>query len=454
MGLIDKIQKNVNFRVIDEATGNSYAFKDFPEVFVPMEEKALFFCYLNNSFESVAFLIKAFESQHVLVLLSETLSENLKSALEGSYAPNYIYDASRSSIGGYKPNEVSIHERIVKFSHKFHEKLRVLLSTSGTTGSPKFVKLSESNLLSNAEAISAYLPILASDTVPLNLPIHYSYGLSILTSNAIKGATLLAGVQDVMSKGFWENFQKYQYSTIAGVPFVYEMLDRLGFTQKPLPSLRYFTQAGGKLRDDLVRKYAEFAKEHDKLFYVMYGQTEATARMSFLEPSDLMDHISSIGKPIPGGRFELNEETSELQYEGPNVYGGYAECVEDLSTFESPALLSTGDLAKVDEQGFYYLTGRSKRFVKIFGNRINLDELEAALSKRFGAFYPCLGWQDKAVVVHSTDPNEEQAQIVHWLSGTYKLHPTAFKLRIIDSIPLTANGKPDYKFLLSDYEGR
>jgi acyl-CoA synthetase (AMP-forming)/AMP-acid ligase II len=186
----------------------------------------------------------------------------------------------------------------------------------------------------------------------------------------------------------------------------------------------------------------------------MYGQTEATARMSYLHPDDLLSHIGSIGKPIPGGKFELNEETSELQYKGPNVYGGYAECVEDLSIFESPPLLSTGDLAKVDGQGFYYIIGRSKRFVKIFGNRINLDELEAALSKRFGAFYPCLGWQDKAVLVYSTNTTEDHSQIVSWLSTEYKLHPTSFKLRTVDAIPLTANGKPDYKFLLSDYEGR
>jgi long-subunit acyl-CoA synthetase (AMP-forming) len=316
------------------------------------------------------------------------------------------------------------------------------------------VKLSESNLLANAESIAAYLPILASDRVPLNLPIHYSYGLSILTSNAMAGATLFAGVQDLISKGFWDNFHKYQYSTIAGVPYVYEMLDRIGFTKMQLPSLRYFTQAGGKLRDELLRKYGEFAKENAKLFYVMYGQTEATARMSYLEPDTLLCHIGSIGKPIPGGRFELNEESSELLYEGPNVFGGYAECVEDLGTFDSPTLLKTGDLARVDEQGFYYIIGRSKRFVKIFGNRINLDELETALSRQFGAYYPCVGWQDKAVFVYSTTSNEDHSQIVQWLSAVYKLHPTSFKLRTIDAIPLTSNGKPDYKSLLSDYEAR
>lgn len=452
MMLVDRIQLNESFRLVDEVTGKYFAFNELPNISWPTSERSLVFCYLNNSIESISFLIKAFESQHVLVLLSSILPDNLKSALESTYIPNFIFDGSRSEISEYKLAAPALHSRIIAFSHKLHKNLRVLLSTSGTTGSPKFVKLSDSNLLANAESISSYLPISPSDRVPLNLPIHYSYGLSILTSNAMKGTTLLAGVQDVMSKGFWENFQKYQYSTIAGVPYVYEMLDRIGFTKMDLPTLRYFTQAGGKLRDDLVKKYAEFARDQDKLFYVMYGQTEATARMSYLHPNDLLSHIGSIGKPIPGGRFQVNQENSELQYEGRNVYGGYALCVEDLSTFESPALLSTGDLAKVDEQGFYYLTGRSNRFVKIFGNRINLDELESALSKRFGAFYPCVGWEDKVVWVYSTNSNETQSQIIQWLSTVYKLHPTSFKLRTIDAIPLTANGKTDYRLLLSDYD--
>jgi long-chain acyl-CoA synthetase len=454
MSLIKKIKANSSFQILHEVSGLRYSFDDLPDISWVNESRAVVFCYLDNSFRSISFLLKALEGNHVLILLSITLAANLKEVLEHNYAPNYIFDASRPEIAGYKEIETALHHKIIDKQHDLHSELKVLLSTSGTTGSPKLVKLSDINLLSNAEAIAEYLPISNMDTVPLNLPVHYSYGLSVLTSNAISGAKVCAGSLDVMSKRFWENFQKYQYSTLAGVPYLYEMLDRIGFTKMQLPSLRYFTQAGGKLRDDLVRKYADFAKEHGKLFYVMYGQTEATARMSYLDPDDLISHIGSIGKPIPGGKFVLNEETSELQYKGSNVYGGYAECVEDLSTFENPALLNTGDLAKVDEQGFYYITGRSKRFVKIFGNRLNLDEIEAALSKRFGAFYPCVGWQDKVVLVYSTNANDEHSQIVSWLSIEYKLHPTSFKLRTIDAIPLTANGKPDYKYLLSNYESR
>ena len=186
----------------------------------------------------------------------------------------------------------------------------------------------------------------------------------------------------------------------------------------------------------------------------MYGQTEATARMSFVEPDDLIRNIGSIGRPIPGGRFVLNKETSELQYEGPNVFGGYAECIDDLKTFAPTSLLQTGDLARINEEGYYFITGRIKRFVKIFGNRINLDELESLLSKRFGAFYPCVGWQDKAVLVYTTNLNEDHSKIVQWLSLEFKLHPTCFKVRTIETIPLTVNGKPNYNFLLSSYEDR
>lgn len=330
----------------------------------------------------------------------------------------------------------------------------MLLSTSGTTGSPKLVKLSEINLLANAESISSFLPILKTDRVPLNLPVHYSYGLSVLTSNAMVGATVYSGSLDIVSKDFWDNFLTYQYTSLAGVPYVYEILDRIGFTKMNLDSLRYFTQAGGKLRDELVQKFGIYAKQHGKLFYVMYGQTEATARMSYLQPEDLLDHIGSIGKPISGGRFKLHPDTSELLYEGPNVFGGYCDSLEDLATFEILGTLNTGDLANVDDKGFYYITGRSKRIVKVYGNRINLDELESALSKHFKDLFYCVGWQDKFILIFSTNPNTDKREIVFWLSQEYKLHTSLFKVKSITSIPQTANGKVDFNSLIRDYDDR
>jgi long-subunit acyl-CoA synthetase (AMP-forming) len=452
MGLIRRIKAINSFQIIDEVSGKGYKFKDLPEVIWANEGQGLIFCYLDNSFESISFLMKAFESKHVLVLLSITLSDNFKEILERKYSPNYIFDSSRSEIVTYTRIGSVLHHKLLGKEHDLHPELKVLLSTSGTTGSPKLVKLSEENLLSNAEAIAAYLPISSTDIVPLNLPVHYSYGLSVLTSNAISGATVCAGSLDVMSKGFWENFQKYQYSTLAGVPFVYEMLDRIGFTKMDLPSLRYFTQAGGKLRDDLVKKYGVYATEKGKLFYVMYGQTEATARMSYLEPSALLTHIGSIGKAISGGMFNINPETSELLFKGPNVFGGYAEKLEDLRSFESPGVLNTGDLARFDDEGFIFITGRSKRIAKIFGNRINLDELESSISKHFSEYFACIGWQDKTIVIFSTNDHSHPKDVIDWVSTEYKLHPSSFKFMSIQSFPLTANGKIDYSILTLAYD--
>jgi long-chain acyl-CoA synthetase len=451
MGLINRIKANNNFQIIDEISGRRFKFKDLPEVSWFSESRGLVFCYLDNSFKSISFLLKAIESKNVLVLLSSTLAINLKDTLEHRYLPNYIFDDSRSEIFGYKQIGTTLHYNIIDKQHDLHTDLKILLSTSGSTGSPKLVKLSDQNLLSNAEAIASYLPILSTDIVPLNLPIHYSYGLSVLTSNAISGATICAGSLDVMSKGFWENFQNYHYSSLAGVPFVYEMLDRIGFTKMDLPSLRYLTQAGGKLRDELVKKYGTYAADNGKLFYVMYGQTEATARMSYLEPSELLTHIGSIGKAISGGRFMVHPETSELHYQGPNVFGGYAETLEDLSNFELQGILNTGDLARMDEDGFIYITGRSKRIAKVFGNRINLDELESSVSKHFDGYYACVGWQDKTIVIYSTNDNCSSKDIIDWLSNEYKLHPTSFKVMRIQTFPLTANGKVDYSILTQTY---
>jgi long-subunit acyl-CoA synthetase (AMP-forming) len=452
MGLIGTIKAIKSFQIIDEVSGKRYKFIDLPEVPLASESRGLVFCYLDNSFESISFLLKALESKHALVLLSITLSTNFKEALECNYAPNYIFDASRSEIVTYTKIGSALYNKITDKPHDLHTELKVLLSTSGTTGSPKLVKLSEGNLLSNAEAIVGYLPISSTDVVPLNLPVHYSYGLSVLTSNAISGATICTGSLDVMSKGFWENFQKYQYATLAGVPYVYEMLDRIGFTKMDLPSLRYFTQAGGKLRDDLVKKYGTYAIDKGKLFYVMYGQTEATARMSYLEPSALLTHIGSIGKAINGGMFKVHTETSELLYEGPNVFGGYAETLEDLRSFESPGILNTGDLARIDEEGFIFITGRSKRIAKVFGNRINLDELESSISKHFSDYYACIGWQDKTIVIFSINDQFQHNDIIDWVSKEYKLHPSSLKLMNIQSFPLTSNGKIDYSILTQEYD--
>jgi long-chain acyl-CoA synthetase len=454
MSLLTEIRSNQSlFFIDDEQEGKKVPIRDMELIVPPGEVKQLAFLYIDNSLESVRILFSFLNSVHALALLSPSLPADFKTSLEQQYQPAFIYDKSNLSREQYTAS--SLHPDLL--SHRqpvdciIATQVKVLLSTSGTTGSPKFVKLSEENLLHNARSIASYLPISKEDITPLNLPVYYSYGLSVLTSNALCGGTIVCTNTDVLNRSFWQKMEDYGYTSIAGVPFVYEMLDRIGFTKKHYPSLRYMTQAGGKLQESLVQKYASYAREHQIRFYVMYGQTEATARMSYLPPEQVGTKTGSVGIPIPGGTFDIDADSSELKYKGPNIYGGYASSPEDLATFESPEWLATGDLARRDEDGYYYITGRLKRFIKLFGSRVNLDELEALIFQQLGTIVRCVAIEDKSLLLVTDQPDVDLEEAARYLSTTMKIHPSVIRKACVPAIPLSANGKPDYTAIISQY---
>ncbi len=444
----DKVKSNGTLKFIDESNENVYSLEELGLIDFEDSTKELVFAYLDNSIIAMRWFWSIMKSHHVLVLLSETLNETLKFSLEQKYAPRFIVDRQRSEIIGYeKPQIEGFFIRKYPVDARIHGNIKLLLSTSGTTGSPKFVKLSETNLLSNASDISEYLSIKNTDVVPLNLPIFYSYGLSVLTSNSLVGNTIVCSNTDILNRNFWNNLEKFKYNSLAGVPMVYEMLDRIGFMKKSYPSLRYITQAGGKLSNDLIMKFAEYSAAHNIDFFVMYGATEATARMSFLDPKQLKNKLGSIGKPLKSGQFIIDTDTGELQYCGPNVFGGYSESLSDLSSFDDMSCLMTGDLATVDNDGYYFITGRIKRIVKLFGLRINLDEMEQYLSNELGNSVKCIGIEDKKIGIFYCDSDVNDAKLIEILTSTFKIHISTLALFKIDEFPVTPNGKTDYNAL-------
>lgn len=419
-------------------------------------EKKLAFLYIDNSIRSVSIFMSFFCSNHVIALLSPRLNHDFKLKLESIYNPFFIYDPHRKFISGYHLQNISagisLHKNSVKSNYEINPSIKLLLNTSGTTGSPKFVKLSESNLLNNALSIIDYLPIKPEDTTPLNLPIYYSYGLSILTTNSIGGGRIVCTNKDILNKLFWTDLNFYNFTSLAGVPYVYEVLYRIGFTKKSYSSIRYMTQAGGRLNTELIKIFGDYARQHSILFYVMYGQTEATARMSYLDPKFLAEKPGSIGKPILHGSFHIDDNTGELIYKGPNVYGGYAQEIKDLQTFETDQELKTGDITFMDGDGFYYITGRMKRFVKITGSRINLDEVEAILKDEFkGTAFYCMGFNDKQILVVTDDSAFDQGRIISFLSVKLNMHKSFIKTSFIAHIPLTENGKINYSLIQNQH---
>ncbi len=455
MDLLQKIIENKHLCFIDGATETTYSLSELLFEFPVSKSRTLVFLYLDNSIQSLACYLSAFNTVHTLVLLNNQLDISLKNSLELEYNPAMIYDATRNEIETYKlidsDNGIIYHKETVQ--HTVHPNCKLMLSTSGTTGSPKFVKLSEENLIANATSIAEYLPIQKEDVTPLNLPLHYSYGLSVLHSNMLSGGKIVCGLPDILQREFWSALEQFKFSSLAGVPFVYEMLKRIGFLKKSYPSIRYISQAGGNLNINIKNLFIDYCFENNIEFYVMYGQTEATARISYVPPAKLKDKITSIGLPIPKGTLSLDPETSELMYEGPNVFGGYAVNKNDLTLWETIEQLRTGDIARKDEDGYFYITGRIKRFVKLFGNRINLDDVERFINRTFTTVVSaCVGIEDTHLLMVYEGAALDVGEIKKVIFEMYRIHPKAIKIQQLTALPLTGNGKIDYKNIGLEYD--
>ena len=416
-------------------------------------QESLAFCLCQNTTASIVGYVALVQAKVATVMLDADKDEELISNLLTIYHPNYVW-APEGKVTGkalYKYNDYTLYE-YSKRKIAIHPDLALLLTTSGSTGSPKLVRLTQRNLQSNADSIAEYLHITANERPVTSLPMYYSYGLSVINSHFVMGATVLLTNKTVFDSGFWSFVKDEKATSIAGVPYTYEMLKRLRFFRMDLPSLKTMIQAGGKLNADIVKEYVEYARDHGKKFIVMYGQTEAAPRMSYLPFDKAIDKYASIGIAIPGGRFTLqdtnhNEITSEgvdgeLVYMGDNVCMGYAETPEDLSKGDdNHGILHTGDVARKDSDGFYYITGRMKRFVKVWGNRVNLDAIEQ-LVKPITKECACIGVDDR-IIIYITDNNLSDTVKRH-LSEKTGLNNKAFEIITITEIPLMASGKVDY----------
>lgn len=393
------------------------------------------------------------------MLLDAHLNRDLLESLIEAYKPDYLWVPMDMAVEfDYTPVYTALEYTLLKTpytrSFKLHDELALLLTTSGSIGSPKIVRQSYENIKSNTESIVSYLELDSAERPITTLPMSYTYGLSIINSHLWVGASIILTKKPLMNHEFWQQFKDYQATSFGGVPYIYEMLDKLRFLRMELPSLRTMTQAGGKLSPELHKKFAEYAEATGKHFVVMYGQTEATARMAYLPYHKSLKKYGSMGIAIPGGKFSLidvdgNEiteldVTGELVFEGANVTLGYAECGADLSKGdERHGKLITGDMAKRDVDGFYYIVGRKKRFLKIFGSRTNLDETEQMVKSQFTNMDCACGGVDDKLWVFVTDESEKN-NVLKFLTEKTGFNHAAFEVRAIDAIPKNEAGKTLY----------
>lgn len=419
----------------------AYRYDEIPLVDFVSERKELIVMLCKNTIDLLGTYVSSLNSGHAVMLLSADIHEELLANILYMYKPKWI--VGRTDYEGYRFDEDKL-VREENVEAEIHEDLALLLSTSGTTGSQKFVRLSYANLRANAQSIVEYLEIDEQERAVMNLPLSYSYGMSIVNSHLLAGASILLTDESVMEKSFWEFVREYKATSIAGVPFTYQMLQRIGLTKMDLPHLKTLTQAGGRLNEKLVSHFGEWSLTNDKRFYVMYGQTEAAPRMSYIPYERVLEKAGTIGIAVPGGELSIVED--ELIYKGPNVMMGYAECLGDLAKDdEMKGVLHTGDTATVDEDGYFTITGRLKRFIKLFGLRINLDDVEKRLESKFHIPLACTGSDDKLIV--AIEQEEFVLAVKAEIEALYHLHKTAYKVIVLEAIPRFANGKTDYMTL-------
>lgn len=430
-----------------------------------IKKRCLVFSFCENSIGSLCGYVSFLNNNIVPLLLKSDIEKELRDNLIEIYKPAYIYiprhmeDDFKGLKCIYEEHNYSLLRTNYNMNSKLNSNLALLLTTSGSTGSPKLVRQSYENIQANAKSITEYLELDDTERPITTLPMNYTYGLSIINSHLLSGATILMTNRTLMEKEFWDFFKEENATSFGGVPYTYEILKKLRFFKMELPSLRTMTQAGGKLSPELHKKFAEYAKENEKNFVVMYGQTEATARMGYLPYNKSLEKYGSMGIAIPGGKFSLidingqkinePEIVGELVYEGPNVTLGYAQCLKDLEKGdERYGYLETGDMAKFDKDGFYYIVGRKKRFLKIFGNRVNLDETEQMIKGYFEELEcACTGVDDKMCVFINNEDNGLKEDVKHFLTSKTGLNKSAFEIRFIENIPKNEAGKVLYSKL-------
>lgn len=422
--------------------------------------RALVFLAPASDVEGVVWYLACLQAEMAVCLLEP--SPDALTPVVSAYAPTLVVaPATLSAPDGYRQVESSETDQpYVLWSRRdemapseLHPDLAALLTTSGSTGNPKLVRLTGRNLASNATAIREYLQLNGDERAVQSLPMHYAYGLSVLNSHLAAGASIALTPHSFMRPEFWSAVDELACTSFAGVPYMYQTLHRLRFNPSKHPSLRTFTQAGGALRLDLTSHFRDVTAVAGARFFVMYGQTEATARISYVPPDRLADKIGSIGVPIPGGELALRpvegtDGLEEIVYAGPNVMMGYADSAADLRAGDvQHGVLQTGDLGCVDEDGFFSVVGRLKRFAKLFGRRVNLEDIERFVEARVPVSAAALDGGDRVILYIASESDVSSEPLVGQVARFLGVPPKAVTLRAIDAIPMTVAGKKNYKAL-------
>jgi acyl-CoA synthetase (AMP-forming)/AMP-acid ligase II len=421
--------------------------------------KALVLCAGDRDLPTLLAYLAALRLGHTVAFLPA--SNEILSA----YQPEFVVPAPGSETGladhfDYGPaaeplsGTMIFRRKASRPAGEIYIGTALLLATSGSTGSPKTVRLSYSGLAGNTAAVIRALGITAADRAPTTLPITHAYGLSVLNTHLLAGAGVVLGSRSPLALATWDHLIRSSATSFAAVPVTYTAFGPAHVSLLGRSKIRTMTQAGARLGDDLTMRLARMMDQRDGRFFVMYGQTEATSRIACLDPADLPHRLGSVGTAVPGGTITIRPAPAHaravpgegtVHYRGPGVMLGYATSRADLCRGAEVDVLDTGDLGYLRE-GYLYLTGRTKRIVKVLGVRTSLDDLERMVERAGHPAAVIRGPDDVVVLVGAGDPavHEQQRRQLAESLGVPSRH-VAF--RQVDRLPRTPGGKVDYRAL-------
>lgn len=457
---IDKKTKDSVALVDNE--GNRVTYGELAELMnivgTQVDARSLIFMLCKNTVGSMIGFLGFVEHNAVPVTLSAKIDNDLLINLLNIYTPAYIW-------APLEEEERLEYEKVFEcfgFAlfrtnndiYPINDKLQICMTTSGSTGSPKLVRYKKGNLEVNAKNVAVAFGWTEEERSICDLGMQYTMGLNVINTHLHVGATVLLTTDNLMSGDFWDYIKKERGTNFTGVPFSYDILSRLHFERMDLPDLHTLCQGGGKLTDARFIQLAEYARKNGKRFVSSFGTTETSARIACL-PSELaLTKIGSIGRAIPEGELFLVDEDGtvltdlvaegELCYRGPNVTMGYAICRDDLLKDDDfNGEYHTGDIARRDEDGCYYVTGRKSRFLKLLSYRVSLDQCENLIQQELNTECACTG-TDQQMIIYITDESK-RAEVLEFISAKTNLYKSLFKVIVTPVIIRNNNGKTQYK---------
>ena len=417
--------------------------------------RAVVLCLCENSIGCLAGYLSFLNTGTVPIMLGSSIEPGFLHGYVRAYTPRYIWKPAglQTDLDKYDPvfrqDDYELLTCQTDDPVSLHADLAVLATTSGSTGNKKLVRQSRSNILNNTRAIADSLNLGPDVSTITTLPMNYTFGMSVVHTHLSVGSLVHVTGHSIMQKEFWQRIRGEKIGILYGVPYTFEMLKKLKINRQDLPYLKALAQAGGRLAPDLASFFSTWCADTNKRFFTMYGQAEATTRISCFCTNERPDKIGSVGTPLAGGKVEIGgsgHETGEVIFHGGTVCMGYAEDGQDLAKGDEwNGELATGDIGYLDEDGFLFITGRKKRLVKIYGHSVSLDDMEQLMTSQGTGPFACIAAHEKIVVFHEGE--EDELRLRQSLSAMLRLQNVDLNFIKLAALPRTDSGKIRYSAL-------